>query len=66
MSLINILVAIVIILVIAFAVKKVMNKKNGCGCGCDSCHSACSVKEMKKWIPRILLKRYSFLFEFFV
>lgn len=47
MSPINILVALVIIAAIALAVKKVMHKKSGCGYGCDSCHSACSVNEKK-------------------
>lgn len=48
MSPINILVALVIIAVIGLAVKKVMHKKSGCGCGCDSCHSSCSVDNLKK------------------
>ena len=47
MSPINILVALVIIAVIVLAVKKVMHKKSGCGCGCQSCHSTCSVNEKK-------------------
>ena len=48
MSPINILVALVIIAAIARAVKKVMHKKSGCGCGCQSCHSTCSVNEKKR------------------
>ena len=47
MSPINILVAFVIVAVIAFAAKKTISKKGGCGCGCDSCHSSCSVDNLK-------------------
>lgn len=47
MSPINILVALVIIAVIALAVKKVMHKKSACGCGCQTCHSTCSIDEKK-------------------
>ena len=53
MSPINILVALVIIAAIALAVKKVMHKKSGCGCGCDSCHSTCSVNEKKDSMSNI-------------
>ena len=53
MSPINILVALVIIAASALAVKKVMHKKSGCGCGCDSCHSTCSVNEKKDSMSNI-------------
>ncbi|MGF0095262.1 FeoB-associated Cys-rich membrane protein [Peptoniphilus sp. SGI.035] len=48
MNPINIIVALVIILAIAFAAKRVISKKGGCDCGCDSCHSSCAIDERKK------------------
>ncbi|NMW85375.1 FeoB-associated Cys-rich membrane protein [Peptoniphilus sp. AGMB00490] len=48
MNPINVVVALVIILAIVFAAKRVISKKGGCDCGCNSCHSACSLGEKKK------------------
>ena len=48
MNPINIVIGLVIILALVLAGRKVFIKKDGCGCGCDSCHAACPTKEIEK------------------
>lgn len=48
MNPINIVVGLVIILALVLAGRRVFSKKDGCGCGCDSCHSACPSHEIEK------------------
>ena len=48
MNPINIVIGLVIILALALALKRVFSKKDGCGCVCDSCHTACPSHEIEK------------------
>lgn len=48
MNPINIVISLVIILALVLAGRRVFSKKDGCGCGCESCHSSCSAKEFQK------------------
>ncbi|VYU23707.1 FeoB-associated Cys-rich membrane protein [Peptoniphilus gorbachii] len=44
----NIIVGAVVIVLIAFAIKKVIKSKGSCDCGCDACHGSCPTDHLHK------------------
>lgn len=44
----NIIVGAVVIVLIAFAIKKVIKSKGSCDWGCDACHGSCPTENLHK------------------
>ena len=44
----NIIVGAVVIVLIAFAIKKVIKSKGSCDCGCEACQGSCPTEKLHK------------------